>query len=337
MIKNILLKVVNKKRLIEKDVLTFEKKLFVHIPKTAGTSFRKALEGSSEVCRDYGKQAQETSALIREAVYQEGDHFKAYEDFVASTNEWLCGHFPLNKYLNWFSARNVVVFLRDPIEQVLSHYNHFVRYNDFQGDFTAFYKKPLARNLQSKHTSGLPIALLGMVGITEQYSDSLDMINTQFEADYVVRKSNVNDAKVLTDSSLSMEVRSQLAQQLEQDIKLYKQAYDMLTYRKEIESTGEEWCHAVAHLNPNFVLAGCAFFSKSNESVKFDLLKNGKVIKRFAAKGFYGQHPRANFPRNRYIGFRVSLAESIKVEDTLELVVRSTKQSIPIGLPLKSA
>lgn len=307
-----------------------EKKLFVHIPKTAGTSFRNALEDSSEVCRDYGKQAQATSTLIREAIYQEGDHFKAYEGFMVSTNEWLCGHFPLNKYLNWFLTRNIVVFLRNPLEQLISHYNHSVRYNGFQGDFTAFCKKPFARNVQSKHTAGVPIELLGMVGITEQYNGSLDVINNHFDAEFVARKHNVNNAKVLTGGSLTAEDYSHLEQLLEQDIKLYKKACDMFSYRKTIESLGHEWCHGVAHLNTNLVLTGCAFYSKSNETVDFDLLKNGEIIRRFSAKGFYGQHPKANFPRNRYIGFRVPLAESVNTEDSLELLVRSTKQRIQI-------
>ena len=52
--------------------------LVVHTPKTAGTSFREALEkhfGKSRIVRDYGPKAGETSDVVREHLYS-GDELE---------------------------------------------------------------------------------------------------------------------------------------------------------------------------------------------------------------------------------------------------------------------
>ncbi|MGO3452300.1 MAG: hypothetical protein ACTIM4_13560 [Marinomonas sp.] len=302
----------------------------MHIPKTAGTSFRHALDEFGGVCRDYGKKSQETTGLIQEKIYQGKDEFRAYESFMASDYEWLCGHFPVNKYLNWFSSRNIVVFVRDPIEQVISHYNHYVSYFGFKEDFTTFCNKPMAQNIQSKHAAGIPVELLGFVGVTEKYHDSLTLLNQQLQSSYAQRKSNVNPSKRMEAARLSMQEKEWLEERLAQDITLYEKANHLLETRKQLEEQGHEWCHGIANVNANKVLVGCAFYSNSDEAVEVDVLKNGKLLKQFSATGFYGQHPKAQFPRNRFIGFRIPLAKNITAEDTLEVVVRSTQQRISL-------
>lgn len=319
-----------KESVISLPVAKAEKKLFVHIPKTAGTSFRHALDAFGEVCRDYGKQSQETTDLIQEKIYQGEDEFLAYESFMASDYEWLCGHFPVNKYLNWFSTRNIVVFVRDPIEQLVSHYNHYVSYLGYEGDFASFCNKPMAQNIQSKHAAGIPVELLGFVGVTEKYHDSLTLLNQQLQSSYAQRKSNVNPSKRMEATGLTAQERALLEKQLAQDITLYEKANHLLEARKQLEEQEHEWCHGIANVNANKVLVGCAFYSNSDEAVQIDVLKNGKLLKQFSATGFYGAHPRANFPRNRFIGFRIPLAKNITAEDTLEVVVRSTQQRIQI-------
>ena len=319
-----------KESVISLPVAKEEKKLFVHIPKTAGTSFRHALDEFGGVCCDYGKQSQETTGLIQEKIYQSKDEFLAYECFMASDYEWLCGHFPVNKYLNWFSSRNIVVFVRDPIEQVISHYNHYVSYFGFKEDFTTFCNKPMAQNIQSRHAAGIPVELLGFVGVTEKYHDSLTLLNQQLQSSYAQRKSNVNPSKRMEATGLTAQERALLEKQLAQDITLYEKANHLLEARKQLEEQGHEWCHGIANVNANKVLVGCAFYSNSDEAVQIDVLKNGKLLKQFSATGFYGAHPRANFPRNRFIGFRIPLAKNITAEDTLEVVVRSTQQRIQI-------
>jgi len=52
--------------------------LFLHIPKTAGTSFRIALESQNiKLVFDYGNTAKETSNFLHKTLYQ-----KEYQSFI---------------------------------------------------------------------------------------------------------------------------------------------------------------------------------------------------------------------------------------------------------------
>ena len=51
---------------------------FIHIPKTAGTSFRKAAEeyyGLERICYDYAPHSGETSKIVIQEVYENKDNF----------------------------------------------------------------------------------------------------------------------------------------------------------------------------------------------------------------------------------------------------------------------
>ncbi|WOD06162.1 hypothetical protein [Marinomonas sp. GJ51-6] len=320
-------------RSIKKETLneTEEKKLFVHIPKTAGTSFRHALDEFGGACRDYGKNSEETSLLIKEKIYINKDEFLAYETFLASNYQWLCGHFSVSKYLYWFLVRDVVIFLRNPIEQLISHYNHVVSHQGYTKSFDVFCTRPLAHDFQSTTLDGFPFELLGVVGITERYNESLDVLNHHFCATYKSKKVNSSPKKVMKIEDVTEEQEKRLEAQLKNDITLYEKATSLLDSRIKLENAGFEWCHCVANINANNVLSGCAFYSRSNDAVEIDLLRNGVLLKQFSATNFYGQYPRAKFPRNRHIGFRVSLPQNIKDDDLLELVIKCTQQKIKIG------
>ena len=96
---------------------------FVHIPKTAGTSFRKSAEfyfGSDKVIYDYSTKSPETSELVNNSIYEDKDPFFFSELVHEQLVEFLSGHVPAVKYVHLFGVGQTVTFLRDPIQRVMS-------------------------------------------------------------------------------------------------------------------------------------------------------------------------------------------------------------------------
>lgn len=305
------------------------KRLFIHIPKTAGTSLRHSLLEADNVCLDYGEKSSETSEIIKDFCYGGGqDPYAAYLAFQQSDFDWLCGHVPAAKYLNWFMAQDVVVFLRDPIQQMISHFNHFSKHHDYKSDFTSFYRKKSFQNIQSKYLAGVPIALIGVAGVTEEYDGSLELINHHFSSSYGVKRSNVNNSKSVFQESLSEEMKAELSTLLESDMRLYGKAKRLFHERSELDKLAKRWCYALANLNANLVLSGCAYYDGSDDSVELGVLINDQHVQDIYAIDFYGAHSKLNLPRKRMIGFRVPLSKYMTSQDRVTLVVKDTGQTI---------
>jgi len=169
--------------------------LVVHTPKTAGTSFRWALEkyfGRSKIVCDYGPKADATSDVVREHLYS-GDESKGpgtlVEDISNQKKQILIGHFYLPKYVNYFDTQNIITFVREPLVRTCSEYLHRVKNKTFSGTFSEFVLKPVYQNLQSQFLSG--ISDESFVGITEQYREALRYINHDTQWNLTRLKKNV--------------------------------------------------------------------------------------------------------------------------------------------------
>lgn len=157
--------------------------IFVHIPKTAGTSFRTGLEKiflKERLAYDYGLHESLTSASIREFVYEEDNILKAKEWMFSNEISALTGHFYAPKYLPYFDINFFCTFLRDPIQRVISDYKHFVRHYEYKENLKVFANEEYFRNRQSKFLSSLPLHQIGFLGITERYTESLNLFQTTF-------------------------------------------------------------------------------------------------------------------------------------------------------------
>ncbi|WP_231363206.1 MULTISPECIES: sulfotransferase family 2 domain-containing protein [unclassified Thioalkalivibrio] len=112
-------------------------KLFVHIPKTAGTSLRyrlKANLGSRLAC-DYGPTHPSTHPELKApAGRSQGELRAALERDGVSV---LYGH---TRYPLWneaFSAGEVMSILRHPVDRCISHYQHYLSHGGAPGDSLA--------------------------------------------------------------------------------------------------------------------------------------------------------------------------------------------------------
>ncbi len=170
--------------------------LVVHVPKTAGTSFRQALEryfGPDKVIRDYGRNAEATTDVVRDHLYSTGKP-KPLSELVQviadSSNKVLIGHFPVRKYANYFAPENIISFVRDPLTRTCSEYVHRMRNASFEGSFCDFMSEPGVKNIQSRFLEGIPEE--SMIGLTEQYCESLLYINESFQFKLNTLKRNVD-------------------------------------------------------------------------------------------------------------------------------------------------
>lgn len=169
--------------------------LVIHIPKTAGTSFRWALEkqfGKSSVVWDYGPSSEHTSEIVRKHIYEEvpnSGQEELIKEMSKQGSKILIGHVPLQKYAKYFKPENIIAFVRDPLIRNCSEYLHRVNNASFNGSFSDFLKKPGFQNLQSRFLHGSSASTF--IGITEQYRESLRCLNRVFDWSLKARKKNV--------------------------------------------------------------------------------------------------------------------------------------------------
>jgi len=300
--------------------------IFVHIPKTAGTSFRKSAEELYPTWGDYGKKSLHTSELIQEHCYQQPDMYSLKRAFD-NDSQILSGHFLSQKYLDFVDTRRILSFVRDTHEQVVSHYNHCVTHLDYEGDFDDFIKLPRYCNVQSRYLSALPVSLLGFVGLTEKYDESLAFINQKFGLGITFKQDNVGLEKTQVKETLTPDQCEIIAKNNSLDITLFNQVKALFEQRVTYQNNNLVWVHCCGHINPNNILVGCAYYEQGEEAVELELFINHQSVKQFYADQFTGLYPKAKFPRARYVGFHVNLNNFEHVMQ-VQLKVRETGQII---------
>ncbi len=319
--------------LIEVVEPTIKPLFFVHIPKTAGTSFRKGIEAVQPMENDYGATSVQTSPTVLARVYGESNPY-ALKQAMLERPFALTGHVHVQKYADFFDIRHILTFVREPIGQIVSHYNHWVTHNDFTGDFSKFYRSAQFRNVQARYFNGFPLSLIGFAGITEHYSDSLTLINHGLGLKLVSLKHNIGVQVHQKPNTLPQSVIDELVKLNQQDVRLYQQAFELHEQRMKLFEQGKEWAHLHALVNPNDVLHGCAYFASNDEPVTLVVKVNGVEQAMLTAQEFCGLFPKFVFPRERYVGFSLPLA---KLRETgisdIELVVCNTGQSYRVELP----
>jgi hypothetical protein len=318
------------KKLMDKNkVERKEKHLFIHIPKTAGTSFRSALEEKHKVITDYGVNEARTSLEIKECGYLSNDPYLLNEAIDNADFDWLCGHTPIGKYSDSVSVVNIVTFVREPVAQFISHYNHFVRLRDFDGDITKFMAVYQGKqNFQHKYLSYIPLGLIGCVGITEQYDESLLLINNHLGIDLERKDENINSDKALEIDGLDDDIKQLVLKSNRLDIKLYEEALFLHQTRLKLLNAGMPWVYGTVQINPKNVLSGCAYFAHSADVVELSIHKNGEPIAKINAQNYYHVLCKVNFPRARYIGFNFPLPKTATNNDSFDVYVSETGQKI---------
>ncbi len=203
--------------------------VFIHIPKTAGTSFRQAMQKTipgDRVLMDYGIEAKATSELVKETTHTNQKERLLTRMWDMKT-EFFCGHFHASVYRHLFgNDARWCTFLRDPVERVLSAYSHALLVNAHKGSLEAFCRKPLEQNKQSRLLRGTAIEDFFFFGLTERYIESIKMLEELTGLCLPVLRTNVgtnaNDAPPVDPSLVN------LIRELNQaDVALYERASDL--------------------------------------------------------------------------------------------------------------
>lgn len=169
--------------------------LFIHVPKTAGSSFRISLAksfGKNLLALDYGDKSSVTSELVTAHIYA-GDDSQPRRRLIRALREKECkvlaGHFYYRKYGRFFAAEKIICFIREPLHRLASEYLHKQRLEAYPGSFEEFVELRRNRNLQSAYLAGLPAG--SFVGITEHYRESLQLLSRLYGTRFKVSKRNV--------------------------------------------------------------------------------------------------------------------------------------------------
>jgi hypothetical protein len=300
--------------------------LFVHIPKTAGTSFRKSAEVKYSTVADYGKESIHTSGIVKEYCYKKQDMYALKRSFDKEKSI-LFGHFLCQKYIDFVDVRHIISFVRDPFEQVVSHYNHSVRHLGYEGGFNDFIDMPKHYNIQSRYLNTLPAALYGFIGSTTNYKESLSFINKRYGLGIDLKQDNVGQENVQTRDSLTLMQCKKIEINNSQDIILHNQAKVLFAQQVTYQKNKQVWVHGCGHINPNNLLVGCAYYGQSDEAVQLELFINNELVNQAMANEFTTLYSKATLPRSRYVGFHLNLNHFENVKQ-IQLKVKKTGQSI---------
>ncbi len=204
--------------------------IFLHIPKTAGTSFRvSAMEyfGPKEVLKDYGETSNNTSLEIMNHFYISNDKNRLRR--IGSGRRFITGHYPATRYREIFPNAPIVTFLRDPVERVISEYYHFRKDPGYNKSLKQHYRHKKNQNIQSRSLDGLTLSDIDFVGFTECYEASLKFFNTQFNtqlSSQEINKGNYRDKNTLGVSAREMQEIAGLNQL---DVELYARAKEQFS------------------------------------------------------------------------------------------------------------
>lgn len=297
-------------------------RLFVHIPKTAGTSFRTAAEtrfGTSRVLRDYGPNSAVTSGVVKTKVYEEKDTSKILQAIETEKALLVTGHFPIQKYGRIIGLKNTATIFRDPIEQVISHYRHAVAHHGFEGNLLAFAERKGIRNLQTRFLFNLDPALVGIFGLTESYRETLMLINDRWGWDLKHIKKNVSDRFDRQGVEVSDAERSELELLNSEDRSLYARACHVfgnslycLEHRIASDPRG-----AITSIKIGEPLAGWAFDMCSENPIAVILVVNGKEVAQTNCSHPSAECARWNLTQANYAGFMFE--EMASTEDKIEI------------------
>jgi hypothetical protein len=131
----------------------------IHVPKSAGSSFRFALKeayGPERVFEDYADRLGDPTS----AMNLDPDGFFAAQHTLPDTADVVHGHFHVDKYRHLPDSIPRIAFLRHPVERTVSHYHYWMqlpsvghRLHDYvlerQLDLLAFARLPFIRRFYS--------------------------------------------------------------------------------------------------------------------------------------------------------------------------------------------
>jgi hypothetical protein len=305
--------------------------LFVHLPKTAGTSFRDSLADifADGLYCDYGFEEDTTTPIVKDYIYQRQE-FVEFASFLADLKKPVCisGHYPIRKYAPFFVIKNVMLFLRNPVQRTISQYEHMRRVDGLQESMESFCSKPMYMNLQTRNIGRAPLNLIGFVGLQEYYSESLQLL--AFQNGLQIKESflNVNEKRSTEKYKLDEETLGLIRRNNDKDLALYKMAKKMFLQRYEFFSAGKTYMHAAVTQQNSNKVAGWVLNHNSDLPVKIAIYVDGVERAQLRADVYRHDLREWNVGRQGYVGFEFTFKKPLAEHSHVECVVLETGQQI---------
>ncbi len=156
----------------------------IHIPKTAGTSFRFLLQAmfGARALFDYGDLVgYDTPETVARRALRTAE-MRARRDELLRDYDIIHGHFIADKYAGLFPGVRFAAFFRDPYQQAVSNYRYLLRHPEIDHPgVKAFHEARISllefievvTDVQSRFLGQMAVEDLAMVGLTEQYERSI--------------------------------------------------------------------------------------------------------------------------------------------------------------------
>lgn len=307
--------------------------LFLHIPKTAGTSFRLAVAkalGAGRCQFDYGRTSPDTTGLVRDHVYQDPDFLRFRNELERTGCRLLGGHFDHRKYGPLFRADQMLSFCRDPRQQLMSHYAHFVRINGFRGTLAEFLVSENGGGRQARTFGPYPIEAFGFIGVTERYQESLRVIREAFGLEIESMVQNANPEQNGSHGyAVPEETTDTYAAAVAKDMDVYRHANRLLDQRLAALDAGYTYVHGMIQGANHSAVRGFAFDSADDEPVVVELEVNGKLVGSSRATGDRPGLRAISAPRHGYVGFDFHKRNLLKTGD--RVVVKAAASGQVLG------
>ena len=222
----------------------------VHIPRTAGSSFRRFLDDhfGPDLYQDYGNPILVNPCFRK--TYASGAG--VYNSLRNSRKNYKCihGHFLPYKYsyFNKSPENKFAVWVRDPIERLVSHYNYIYQIEGMEQDYSPFQRRVIRekwdlqkfcfsnemRNSMSNFFWKFPLENFDFIGEVEHYKEDLEFFAERFckKAFPSNIKVNATDNKHTPLNPLIIEKIKELHYQ---DYELYHRAHKI---RSELRAKG---------------------------------------------------------------------------------------------------
>ncbi|WP_198655828.1 glycosyltransferase family 2 protein [Salinicola sp. CR57] len=302
---------------------------FVHIPKTAGTSFRlgaKAHLGEAKVWHDYGETQRETAPMVVRWAYERRDLWRLWQIVSAQDVKLLGGHVKLEKYAHLAGMRHCFSFVRDPLQRLASEYHHFVRHHGYQDSFSAFYRRHDMINRQSRFLEATRLEALGFIGLTERYAESLAILNDLYGWQIPGMAENLGHASVDHVYEIDPADESALRALNAEDFQLYRDCERLFESRLALFRQGQPFVHGAIQQCVADKVVGWAWWATDDSPVEIEVWINDRKVGRTLANALRPGMLRWGAPRGAYVGFHLPI-EAVH-GDIVDCRVTLTQQSL---------
>lgn len=207
--------------------------IFIHIPKTAGTSFRAAAKGVSgvEVHEAYpGLRSPLVAETDLEAPGGWAELLSKLERVEGPT--LLSGHVYLHALPIADSLDRVATIVRDPVDHVLSRFD-FQTGRDPVGALDRYLDDEAEQNNQSSWLEGAPLKQIGVLGLTEEFGDFLRAFGDASGIRVPLRRYNrLRDGAGRRREQLPKNVIKEIERRNQRDLELYRRVSELCVQRR---------------------------------------------------------------------------------------------------------